>query len=262
MKIETISRLPDGPAKPSPLLFVHGAWHGAWCWQEHFLDYFTARGYEAHALDLRGHGASEGRERLRRTRIADYVADVTKVAENLRAPPVVIGHSMGGLVVQKYLERQPAPAGVLLASVPHYGAIGATLYFMAHQPLAFLKANISLSLYPLVANPAKARKAFYSARLPQDLLERYAAKLQDESYVGFLDMLGLGLPRPTHVKTPLLVLGGSDDALFPPAAVERTAHAYGTQAEIFTGMAHNLMLDPGWENVAGRIAGWLGERGL
>jgi len=262
VKIQTVSRQPQRGARPTPLLFVHGAWHGAWCWQEHFLDYFAERGYAAHALDLRGHGASEGRAQLWRTRIADYVADVVKVAERLPAPPVVIGHSMGGMVVQKYLERQQAPAAVLLASVPHYGAAGAAAYILRHHPLAFLKANLTLSLYPLVATPAQVRESFYSARLPQADVERYATQLQDESYVGFLDMLALALPRPQRVKSPLLVLGGDDDALFPPAAVQATARAYGTQAEIFTGMAHNLMLDVGWENVAGRIAGWLDERGL
>lgn len=262
MKIETLTKMPDRPARPTPLLFVHGAWHGAWCWDEHFLGYFADLGYEAHALDLRGHGASEGLERLRRTRIADYVRDMVKVAENLRAPPVVIGHSMGGMVVQKYLERHPAPAGVLLASVPPYGAIGATMHILAHHPLAFLKANLTLSLYPLVATPALVRAAFYSARMPQAEVERYAAKLQGESYFGFLDMLAFALPRPQRVKTPLLVLGGGEDALFPPAAVESTARAYGTQAEIFTGMAHNMMLEPGWENVASRIATWLNDREL
>ncbi|HZG68660.1 MAG TPA: alpha/beta fold hydrolase, partial [Herpetosiphonaceae bacterium] len=65
MSLELISKQPRSQARSSPVLFVHGAWHGAWCWAEHFLDYFAERGYGAHALSLRGHGGSAGHERLR-----------------------------------------------------------------------------------------------------------------------------------------------------------------------------------------------------
>ena len=58
MNLEVISKYPAGAARPTPLLFVHGAWHGAWCWDEHFLDFFAAHGYAAHALSLRGHGGT------------------------------------------------------------------------------------------------------------------------------------------------------------------------------------------------------------
>ena len=103
-KLEVISRQPSEPRDAPPILFVHGAWHGAWCWDEHFLDYFSEKGFAAHALSLRGHGSSEGRERLRRVRLRDFLEDVAAVAELLPAPPILVGHSMGGFVIQKYLE--------------------------------------------------------------------------------------------------------------------------------------------------------------
>jgi len=65
MKIELITRKPDDKPKATSLLFVHGKWHGAWCWDEHFLPYFAAYGYDSTALSLRGHADSEGREGLR-----------------------------------------------------------------------------------------------------------------------------------------------------------------------------------------------------
>ncbi len=70
------------------------------------------------------------------------------------------------------------------------------------------------------------------------------------------------LPRPKRVSAPLLVLGGGCDRTIPPREVRATARAYGVEAEIFPGMAHNMMLDPGWESVTGRIDSWLGTRGL
>ena len=84
-------------------------------------------GYRALALSLRGHGNSATDKKLGRFSIADYVDDVRTVAETPPTPPVVIGHSMGGLVVQKYLENQPAAAGVLLAAVPPQGTRAAVV---------------------------------------------------------------------------------------------------------------------------------------
>src|SRR6516164_11750402 len=94
--LEVITALPPlAPPRATPLLFVHGAWHGAWCWAEHFLPYFSAKGYECSALNLRGHGRSSIKGSLRFARIADYVADVEKVAARMPAPPILVGHSMG-----------------------------------------------------------------------------------------------------------------------------------------------------------------------
>ena len=104
-ELEVIERKSTLPTAHPPLLFVHGSAHGAWCWAEHYLDYFAEHGFDAYALSLRGHGASGGRERLRWASVADYVDDVAEVAATLPSAPVVIGHSLGGMVVQKYLER-------------------------------------------------------------------------------------------------------------------------------------------------------------
>ena len=66
-----LARLPARPPKPTPLLFVHGAFTGAWCWDEHFLPFFAEAGYAAHAVSLSGHGRSRGRDRLDQLSIAD-----------------------------------------------------------------------------------------------------------------------------------------------------------------------------------------------
>jgi pimeloyl-ACP methyl ester carboxylesterase len=259
MKLEVISKRPRGAAHPVPLLFVHGAWHGAWCWDVHMLDYFADRGFAAHALSLRGHGDSEGRAGLRWARVRDYVDDVASVAAQLPAPPVVICHSMGGFVVQKYLQRFAPPAAVLLAPLPPQGALRTTLRLGGRHPLRFLWANLTMSLYPLVATPALAREAFFSPALGDDKVTGYWQKLQDESFLAFLDMLALDLPKPPKAATPVLVLGAERDMIFYPDQVEATARAYGTTAQWLEGVAHDAMLDAGWPRCAERIHAWLTE---
>ena len=265
MHLELFSQQPEGHPQSihsTPLLFVHGAWHGSWCWKEHFLPYFAQHGYASYTFDLRDHGTGASGSHLRWTRIADYVADVEQIARQLDRPPVLIGHSMGGLVVQKYLERHQAPAAILLASVPPTGVLRTTLSIVRRHPLPFLKANATLQLYPIVGTPALTREAFFPADMPQEEVQRYFGLIQNESYRAFLDMMVFSLPRPARVKTPMLVLGAENDTIFTPKEVRATARAYHTEATIFPSMAHDMMLGDGWQDVADHMLRWLNERGL
>ena len=261
MKLELIAAGQETATRPTPVVFVHGAWHGAWCWQEKFMPFFAQAGFAVTALSLRGHGGSEGRAGLRRHAIADYVADVAAVAATLPTPPVLVGHSMGGLVVQRYLERHPAAAAVLLASVPTSGATATALRVLRRHPVQFAKINLRLSLYPVVETPALAHEYLFSSHTPPELVAAVHARLQDESYRAFLDMM-TRLPRPGRVRVPVRVLGAAEDGIFTPGEVQRTARAYGTQATIYPRMGHNMMLEPDWEGVAGDVVAWLGEQGV
>ncbi len=80
--------------------------------------------------------------------------------------------------------------------------------------------------------------------------------------MAFLDMVALDLPKPAKVKTPLLVLGVARDNMLKPGEIEATARAYNTQSEIIADVAHNSMLEPGWQAVAERILVWLKEQEL
>jgi pimeloyl-ACP methyl ester carboxylesterase len=257
LNLEIIQSPPEAATRTPPLLFVHGAWHDAWCWAEHFLPYFETAGYAVTALSLRGHGQSEGRGRLRWWGIGDYVEDVARVMATLSEPPVVVGHSMGGLVVQKLLERHDARGAVLLALVPPGGAIATTLRIARRHPVEFIRVNAKLSLWPVVSTPELAREAFFSATMSEENVARYFARLQDESYRAFLDMFLFALPRPGRVRAPVRVMGAAEDTIFLPYEVEATARAYGTEATIFPAMAHDMMLEPGWRDVAEAVVEWL-----
>ena len=244
-----------------PALFVHGMWHAAWCWQAHFLPYFAQHGRDAYALSLRGHGASEGRERLRWWSLRDYVADVASVVDQLEAEPVLIGHSMGGRILQEYLKSRDAAGVVLLATVPSRGLIPATLRVARRHPLVFLKANLTLSLYPIIGSPERARELLFSDNVDETELMRHFGRLQDESYRAYLNML-LPTFRANSGGAPMLVLGAREDRAITVDEIRATARTYGVEAEIFPNMGHEMMLEPGWQQVADRILDWLDERDL
>ncbi len=249
-------------AHPVPLLFVHTSWHAAWCWDEHFLDFFAENGFRAAALSLRAHGKSATSQRLRTCSITDYVDDVKTAADHLDVQPVIVGHSMGGFVVQKFLETHHAPAGVLIASTPPRGALRAFLRMIRSHPWTALKANTVGSTLDLVKTPRLAREYLFCAHTPESVVADCVSRLQPESARALVEVMFRDLPQPERVTTPLLVLGAEADRTFTQDEVHATARAYDTDAQFFGDMGHNMMLEPGWQAVAVRIVQWLGHRGL
>lgn len=255
--LEVIARPAPEWRSRTPLLFVHGAWHGAWCWDHGMLDYFAERGWNSYAMSLRNHGNSPRSGSLRWTRHGSYVQDIASVAERFDRPPVLIGHSMGGYLVQKYMEAHEVAGAVLMASVPVSGTLGASLRFARRHPLRFGKLLMTMRLWPVVETPSLAREFLFGASMPQTRVDELHGKLQDESFMTYLDMMGLALPHPGETSAPVLVVAGDEDALFTVRDAAKTAEAYGVEPKVFAGFPHDMMLHSEWESLASQIARWL-----
>ncbi|MCV7030384.1 alpha/beta hydrolase [Mycobacterium sherrisii] len=262
--LEVIDKGEATPQHPAPLLFVHGAWQASWCWEVNFLDFFAAHGFRAVALSMRGHGGSSPAKPSRLCSISHYLSDVRTVADKLPAVPVVIGHSMGGFVVQKYLEGRELPAAVLMGSAPPRGQILSLLRSVARNPWRSMKFSITGKPTALCGpSAAGARELFFGDYAPDDLAAAFAARLQSDSARAiFFDMVAGNLVRTAKVSTPLLVIGGEKDQIYSQSDVRRTAKAYQTQPVFIPGMGHEMMIEPGWAVVADTIKVWLGRHGL
>ncbi|MGA7097323.1 MAG: alpha/beta fold hydrolase [Acidimicrobiia bacterium] len=247
MSLEVLERHPEGVSNRPPLLFVHGFWQAAWCWDEHVLGAMAGRGYDSYAVSLRGHGRSEGR--IRGSSIGDYVADIESVASTLERAPVVIGHSMGGFATQHYLAGgHPAHAGVLVSTVPQRGAWKATLKAARRHPGVFAKINATLNVGPLVASPELAHEFLFAPTVPRSEVERYGERLEDASYRAFVDLL-IKRPDVERISVPTLVIGGDADGIFDVAEWEATAAALGTRLVVLHGAGHEPMLEPSWHHL-------------
>jgi pimeloyl-ACP methyl ester carboxylesterase len=252
--LDVITLAPPAVTDPRPLVFVHGALHGAWCWEDNFMPYFRDRGFTTIAFSLRSHGASTGDKHIRSIRISDYVQDLRSVVDGLAHPPVLIAHSMGGFVVQKFLESRAAseptiPLAILISSVPPNGVIGFSARMLRDHPLRFLQAVVTLKLSPMFNTPQLFRDAFMSKSLPLSEVRRHQERCGEESFAAFLDLLVMDLPKPKNVTTPIVVIGGARDVAISASESKRTARAYNTEAKIFD-IAHDMMLEPNWEEVA------------
>jgi pimeloyl-ACP methyl ester carboxylesterase len=243
--LEVLTRLPAEPNGHPPLLFVHGASHGAWSWDEHWMPAAAARGWTCHAVSLSGHGASRGGGRLRRIR--DYVQDVRQVIVRLPQPPVLIGHSMGALVIARILATYRPPAAVMVAAIGLRHGLGFGWRLVRLHPLHYLRG--------LLLVPPAPTADYLFAELDPDEGRRLADRTVPESVAVLYELHG---PRRTpRSPVPVLVLGGGRDAVIPALDTVRNARHYGTRAHLFRGMGHDLMLDRRWREPLDLMLDWL-----
>lgn len=251
-----------------PVLFVHGMWEGAWFW-ETWLGFFARRGWQGWAIDLRGHGASRddskaGRRRLGRHSLHAYLDDARRAFEALTEShgenPVVIGHSMGGLVAEKLAEMLEPPAAVAVTPAAPRG-------FFAVQTPELAKAVLHHLFDILLWRPLETTRAEAVAlelnRLPPEEQDRAHALMQPESGRQAFDVSVVGLPVDRRrIRRPLLLIGGSDDRITPAKLVRRVARRLRAgcrecEYREYEGHAHMIVFEPGWERVAGEVAEWV-----
>lgn len=247
------------PQSPSHgnIVLVHGAWHGAWCWEHNFQPYFAQIGYDVYALSLRGHAGSTADKRLNRLNISDYADDVWSVVQSLSpGDTYLFGHSMGGYIVQKFLETHSAAVkkAVLIASVPPNGVtlrILKTIQVMGFW--SFLKMNILFDLYEAVNTTHKVRAVCFSPDDADALVDYTASRVQGESFWAYLNMLNPHYIRPKAITTPIVVVSGGQDWLFSPAEQQVLVDTYRASQLMYPDKPHNLFATDGWEQVAADI---------
>ena len=262
MQLEVLTEPARGRKKPVPLLFIHGIFSCARIWSPFFQPFFAEHGYTSYAVSLRGHGGSDGRRQLWRTRLRDYLDDIDRVIDQIGQLPVLVGTSMGGVLVQHYLQRRSdLPGAVLLASGPPHGMMPSAARMAIHNPmLVWDLARLSI-FGPRIATVDTARRALFRPETSNHYIGQYLAPPQPESVAVMWDVMALDLPPMCYRgDTPVLVMGAERDAFVSPGAVRLTARSFGVEAQIFPGMTHAMMLDEDWQQVAEGVLGWLNSR--
>jgi len=254
MKIETIHIKSSSPSKGT-IVLLHGVCFGAWYWENNFQPWFTQHGYDVIAVSYRNHGKSESKGSLRWQTINEYIEDIHSVVSKIEGTVYLIGHSMGGFLVQHYLLKHPSfkvKKAVLLCSVPASGIGGATWQVIKTFPFSFLKALATMSFVPVFNTYAKAKRLMFANHLPDTELRPVVARMQDESFRAYLDMMLLNLPATKPTGIPLLMIGGTDDFLVHPSALKKNARQLNAELVLIKG-AHCINMEEGWERVAERI---------
>lgn len=249
------------PSGGRTILFVHGLLHGSWCWSEAWREYFHRQGIRTQVGNLPGHGAAAGaRSSHRWTSLNDYADAVVQMAAGYHPCPILVGHSLGALLIQMRLRQLNPPAVVLLAPTQPAAFRWSAWHHFRRQPGLFLRVHRRRAPRLSIPSPGACRERFFSPTTPDHVVQGCFARLEEESYRVCLELL----LRPKIVwrpelRVPVLVLGAGQDRSVPRHVTEGVARSYGVQAEFFDDAGHDLMLEPGWERVAERIVSWLRE---
>lgn len=247
------------PAERPPLLFVHGGYSNAALWGVRFIPYFQAQGYDCYALNLSGHGSSPAeRENLDSFGIADYAADLAAAVDSLPAAPILIAHSMGCLVSQRFLEQGTARAVAFLAPVPPTGTGGTASRFALTMPDFFAELPNAVNGTASEKTMRTMASIYFSPAMPPEETLQYLPLIQPESEKAVAEMVTSPLRRARgRARIPALVMGGLADQVFPASMLYFTAASWNAKTVIIQGAGHMLMLDPQWPDAAGQLLDWL-----
>ncbi len=250
---------PAGPRQEHPIVFVHGMWEGASVFRN-YLRHFSALGYHSYAPYLRGYHEENPVPDIGKVKLEDYLDDVRGAIRELSSGgnvPILIGHSMGGLLVQKLATEFPLPIAVAVTPAAprwilslgtrelketarrHWREIllGHPLELSFDEACALLLNNLS---------PEKQKRVYDEMRPASGRQTR--------------DLLFPGLEVSAgELKCRLVVISAEKDHITPAATVKEVAAKYGTKATPlhYPEFAHMVMIEDGWERVADDVAGVL-----
>ena len=236
----------------APVLCLHGLFAGSWVY-ERVLPLIAARGHPAAALSFRGHPPSAPIPAIGRTSIAAYCHDAAEAARALERP-IVIGHSLGGLVAMMLASRNLVRAAVLVSSAPPRGipvfSRGLVVRMARYLPALLLSR-------PFVPTPSHL-DALVLNRVPEReraaLRQRFVA---DSGRAARQAALGVYDIPVNGIRAPLLVVGAEHDRFVPLGVARRLARRYEAPLHVARGHGHFLFAEPGWEAEVGTILDWI-----
>ncbi len=259
MTLELIHTAAEGKTKPVKLLFVHGICTGAWIWERSFLPFFAGLGCDSYALSLRGHGKSAGREKIRQFVLGDFADDVDWAVKQIGAPVVVVGHSLGGAVVQNYVKRGGKTAGIVLfCAVPPHGLLRATAVLLAQNPPLANELRKAIARGLQAADLEVIENGLFAHAPAPELRRMLFERLDGIAETAGRQAFGWVPFAPLPWSMPkVFVIGGERDWFVPSGCVRMTAIYYGVRSVIVKNGAHAVMLDGNWRDAAEPIADWL-----
>ena len=249
------------------IVMIHGIGMGAWYW-ENFKGFFEARGYRCHTPILRHHDV-DPREPpplgLATTSLLDYAQDLEEYIQDLEEKPLLMGHSMGGLLAQMLAARGLASAIILLTPVPPSGINNTTwttcnTFLNIYSKWGYWRKPARLSFRAALYGglhliPEKDQKPTYE-RFVYDSGRAYF-----EMAMWYMDIRGAARVDAAKVTCPVLVVAATLDKVTLPQSIRKIAAKYKSVSTYkeFENCAHWLLIEPGWEKVAEFVSSWIGN---
>ncbi len=244
----------------TPIIMVHGAFCGGWVYSR-FREPFEAAGHEVLAPDLAGHESGSTRQAVAGRSMSQYAAAIAELCARQNEAPILVGHSMGGLVAQMAAARAKIAGLILLAPSPPWGVHGSSL----NEAISAVSLFALGPYWALAVDPdyPSARRYLFD-RLPKIDRRETFARMGPESGRALWETLNWWLDpfMTTRVsgeaaRAPVLAIVGADDPINPPVTVDAVARRLDGQTVVMPDMGHWLPGEPGWEQVAQICLDWI-----
>lgn len=249
------------------IVMIHGMFGGKWCW-ENYKNFFEKRGYNCVSPTLRFHDVDPSGtpdSQLGTTSLLDYVKDLEKEIQKLDTAPIIMGHSMGGLLAQILGSYGLAKALVLLTPASPHG-------IMALKPSvirSFWSALVKWGFWRKPMRPTFNEAVYSTMHLltAEEQKETFGKFVYESGRAGFeigfwlFDSKGAAKVDESKVTCPVLVVAGAEDRITPASVVRKVAEKYkavSTYKE-FTNHAHWVLGESGWQEIAEYISDWLNQ---
>jgi non-heme chloroperoxidase len=241
----------DNPSRAN-VLCIHGLFAGGWVF-EGLLPLLAERGHNASAISLRGHPPLPPMRDIGTQTIADFYSDATTAARTLDRP-IVIGHSMGGLVALMLAANGFARAAVLISPAPSRGIPALSVAIVTRLARYLPALLLSRPYLPI----AEHFDALVLNEVPPEHRAAQRARFTPDSGRASRDIaLGVHAIPPEQVRVPMLVVGAEHDRFIPLDTSRRMAKKYGAQLFVAKGHGHFLLAEPGWQQEAAVILDWI-----
>ena len=249
-----------------PVIFIHGMWGTGKVWEK-IAPRFNAAGFSTNAITLRHHDTlitEPAPDGLGTTSLIDYVDDVLAVVDAMDTPPVLVGHSMGGLIAQLVAARTDNVRAVIaLTPGPPAGVFALKISTLALFRKILLARNFWKN--PTRMDWQTAYNGLYHALPEAEAREHYADHVWESGRALFeiafwlMDKTKAAKLDYENIKCPVLFVAGANDRIVSAAVVKTSAKRYKGKADYvaFAELSHGLLSEPGWENVADKCMGWL-----
>jgi hypothetical protein len=308
-KAQVISSIPTTTQRKPPILFLHGSFHGAWCWQEKYIPFFVGMGYPCIAYSWRGTGGTPAGDGIKKVKIVeDHCEDLQSLLDSLPSiilgddyddreeeeqdlRPIVVSHSMGGIIVMKYLEEMMMKksnkklneifSGIIsMCSVPPSGNGKSTIRVIRRSFIDAYRITIGFVFKKVITDESICRQCFFGGsggddnidiedNISDEDIKRYQSYFERDSKAT-LDVTDLSKVLPSkNVDTntgrasfvsnlpPCLVIGATDDFIVDEISNMETANYYGIDEPVYIDSPHDVMLGPKWINGASTLKDWI-----
>jgi non-heme chloroperoxidase len=249
---------PTSPTTKPPVVLIHGFNGGAWFW-ENYQPMLARHGYESHAINLRGHHGSRPVRDIGKVPVHDYVQDALEVARSLadgRGRPIVIGHSMGGLIAQKVAEAGACSAAVFISSAPPRW-IPIVSWLLVKKQMKYARQIFFFE--PILPSRGDADDLMFNRTPLPDRDVQFARLVPESGRAGFDLSFGTVAVRESRVTAPTLVVTGTDDHFVAPRVARALARKYKSQLREYDTFAHHIITEPGWEKPCSDIIQWMDQ---